>query len=78
VRKELDNLRDKLQHLKMKYSKEKERIDEIRRLKQIREKLLFALQEAERWYDLEKVKNAIKKLLCIEIHWCTTRVRYFY
>jgi len=73
VRKELDNLREKLQPLKMKYSKEKERIDEIRRLKQKREELLFVLQEAERRYDLaraadlrygaiEKVKNAIKNL----------------
>jgi len=73
VRRELDNLRDKLQPLKMKYSKEKERIDEVRRLKQKREELLFALQEAERRYDLarvadlrygaiEEVENAIKNL----------------
>ena len=73
VRKELDDLRDKLQPLKMKYSKEKERIDEIRRLKQKREELLFALQEAERRYDLaraadlrygaiEEVETAIKNL----------------
>jgi len=66
-------LRDKLQPLKMKYSKEKERIDEIRRLKQKREELLFALQEAERRYDLaraadlrygaiEEVETAIKNL----------------
>ncbi|KAL3655364.1 Chaperone protein ClpB1 [Castilleja foliolosa] len=33
VRKELDDLRDKLQPLKMRYRKEKERIDELRRLK---------------------------------------------
>jgi len=57
----------------MKYSKEKERIDEIRRLKQKREELLFALQEAERRYDLaraadlrygaiEEVETAIKNL----------------
>jgi ATP-dependent Clp protease ATP-binding subunit ClpB len=73
VRKELDDLRDKLQPLKMKYSKEKERIDEIRRLKQKREELMFALQEAERRYDLaraadlrygaiEEVETAIKNL----------------
>ncbi|CAI8610125.1 unnamed protein product [Vicia faba] len=73
VRRELDDLRDKLQPLKMKYSKEKERIDEIRRLKQKREELLFALQEAERRYDLaraadlrygaiEEVETAIKNL----------------
>jgi len=73
VRNELDNLRDKLQPLKMKYIKEKERIDEIRSLKQKRGELLFALQEAERRYDLaraadlrygaiEEVENAIKNL----------------
>ncbi|KAJ0819675.1 putative AAA+ ATPase domain, chaperonin ClpB, P-loop containing nucleoside triphosphate hydrolase [Helianthus annuus] len=37
VKKELDDLRDKLQPLMMKYKKEKERVDEIRRLKQKRE-----------------------------------------
>ncbi|CAL5198394.1 unnamed protein product [Lathyrus oleraceus] len=73
VRRELDDLRDKLQPLKMKYIKEKERIDEIRRLKQKREELLIALQEAERRYDLaraadlrygaiEEVETAIKNL----------------
>lgn len=36
----------------MKYRKGKERIDELRRLKQKREELLIALQEAERRYDL--------------------------
>ncbi|KAI9073878.1 hypothetical protein K1719_044150 [Acacia pycnantha] len=40
LRKELDDLRDKLQPLMMKYIKEKERIDELRRLKQKREELL--------------------------------------
>ncbi|CAI8610124.1 unnamed protein product [Vicia faba] len=73
VHRELDDLRDKLQPLKMKYSKEKERIDEIRKLKQKREELLFALHEAERRYDLaraadlryvaiEEVETAIKHL----------------
>lgn len=57
VRKELDDLRDKLQPLKMKYLKEKERIDEIRRLKQRREELLFTLQEAERRMDLARVAD---------------------
>ncbi|GLT25213.1 hypothetical protein SLA2020_003570 [Shorea laevis] len=57
VRKELDDLRDKLQPLMMKYRKEKERIDEIRRLKQKREELLFALQEAERRYDLARAAD---------------------
>uniref|UniRef100_A0A5B7AZX6 Chaperone protein ClpB1 n=1 Tax=Davidia involucrata TaxID=16924 RepID=A0A5B7AZX6_DAVIN len=57
VKKELDDLRDKLQPLMMKYRKEKERIDEIRRLKQKREELLIALQEAERRYDLARVAD---------------------
>ncbi|XP_044476977.1 chaperone protein ClpB1 [Mangifera indica] len=57
VRKELDDLRDKLQPLMMKYRKEKERIDELRRLKQKREELLFALQEAERRYDLARAAD---------------------
>ncbi|CAF2182006.1 unnamed protein product [Brassica napus] len=57
VRKELDDLRDKLQPLTMKYRKEKERIDEIRRLKQKREELMFALQEAERRYDLARAAD---------------------
>lgn len=57
VRKELDDLRDKLQPLMMRYRKEKERIDEIRRLKQKREELLFALQEAERRYDLARAAD---------------------
>ncbi|XP_010537384.1 PREDICTED: chaperone protein ClpB1 [Tarenaya hassleriana] len=57
VRKELDDLRDKLQPLTMKYRKEKERIDEIRRLKQKREELIFALQEAERRYDLARAAD---------------------
>ena len=41
----------------MKYKKEKERIDELRRLKQKREELLFAVQEAERRYDLARVAD---------------------
>ncbi|KAI3710302.1 hypothetical protein L2E82_40080 [Cichorium intybus] len=49
--KELDDLRERLQPLMIKYKKEKERIDEIWRLKQKREELLVALQEAERRYD---------------------------
>lgn len=57
MRRELDDLRDKLQPLKMKYMKEKERIDEIRRLKQKREELLFSLQEAERRMDLARVAD---------------------
>ncbi|CAN6445614.1 unnamed protein product [Victoria cruziana] len=57
VHKELDDLRDKLQPLMMKYRKEKERIDEIRRLKQKREELTFALQEAERRMDLARAAD---------------------
>ncbi|XP_011007277.1 PREDICTED: chaperone protein ClpB1 [Populus euphratica] len=57
VVKELDDLRDKLQPLLMKYKKEKERIDEIRRLKQKREEILFSIQEAERRYDLARVAD---------------------
>ncbi|XP_042501612.1 chaperone protein ClpB1 [Macadamia integrifolia] len=57
VRKELDDLRDKLQPLMMKYRKEKQRIDEIRRLKQKREELLITLQEAERRMDLARVAD---------------------
>lgn len=57
VRKELDDLRDKLHPLQMKYRKEKERIDEIRNLKQRREELQFTLQEAERRMDLARVAD---------------------
>ncbi|XP_022886359.1 chaperone protein ClpB1-like isoform X2 [Olea europaea var. sylvestris] len=57
VRKELDDLRDKLQPLMMRYRKEKERIDELRRLKQKRDELLYALQEAERRYDLARAAD---------------------
>jgi ATP-dependent Clp protease ATP-binding subunit ClpB len=57
VKKELDDLRDKLQPLTMKYRKEKERIDEIRMLKQRREELQFSLQEVERRMDLARVAD---------------------
>ncbi|KAL6549335.1 Chaperone protein ClpB1 [Orobanche hederae] len=57
VQKELDDLRDKLQPLMMRYRKEKERIDELRRLKQRRDELLYALQEAERRYDLARAAD---------------------
>ncbi|KAI7986165.1 Chaperone protein ClpB1 [Camellia lanceoleosa] len=57
VKKELDDLRDKLQPLVMKYKKEKERVDELRRLKQKREELLYSIQEAERRYDLARVAD---------------------
>ena len=57
VRTELDDLRDKLQPLQMKYRKEKLRIDEIRTLKQRREELQFTLQEAERRMDLARVAD---------------------
>ncbi|KAF9610799.1 hypothetical protein IFM89_024931 [Coptis chinensis] len=57
VQKELNDILDKLQPLKMKYLKEKERIDEIRRLKQKREELLIAVQEAERRFDLARAAD---------------------
>ncbi|TQD99992.1 hypothetical protein C1H46_014371 [Malus baccata] len=57
VRKELDELRDKLQPLVMKYRKKKERVDELRKLKQKREELLVALAEAERRYDLARAAD---------------------
>lgn len=57
MQKELDDLRDKLQPLRMKYNKEKERIDEIRRLKLKREELQVALQEAHRRYDLARAAD---------------------
>lgn len=53
----MDDLRDKLQPLLMKYRKEKERVDEIRRLKRRREELQFSLQEAERRMDLARVAD---------------------
>ena len=53
----MDDLRDKLQPLTVKYRKEKERIDEIRKLKQRREELQFTLQEAERRMDLARVAD---------------------
>uniref|UniRef100_A0A3Q7H4E3 Clp R domain-containing protein n=1 Tax=Solanum lycopersicum TaxID=4081 RepID=A0A3Q7H4E3_SOLLC len=57
VRKELDDSRDKLQPLMMRYNKEKERIDELRRLKQKRDALTYALQDAERRYDLARAAD---------------------
>ncbi|XP_019089151.1 PREDICTED: putative chaperone protein ClpB2, chloroplastic [Camelina sativa] len=57
VRKELDDLRDKLEPLTIKYKKEKMVINETRRLKQRRDELMIALQEAERRYDLPKAAD---------------------
>ncbi|CAK9137402.1 unnamed protein product [Ilex paraguariensis] len=57
VKKELDDLRDKLQPLTMKYRKEKERTDELRRLKKKRDELIVAAQEAERRYDLARAAD---------------------
>lgn len=73
MREELEDLQDKLQPLLMKYKLEKQRINELRRLKQKREELLLVLQEAERRYVLERaadlrygaipeVENAIAEL----------------
>ncbi|KAK3440301.1 hypothetical protein EUGRSUZ_B00581 [Eucalyptus grandis] len=57
VRMELDNLRDKSQPLIMKYKKEKQIINEIRRLKRKGEELLFAAQEPKRRYDLARAAD---------------------
>ncbi|MQM11931.1 hypothetical protein Taro_044844 [Colocasia esculenta] len=57
ARKELADLRDKLQPLTMKYKREKGRVDELRKLKQRREDLMCRLQEAERRMDLARVAD---------------------
>jgi ATP-dependent Clp protease ATP-binding subunit ClpB len=57
VKEELDDLQDKLRPLKMKYQREKERVDELRRLKQKREELQMSLLEAERRYDLARAAD---------------------
>lgn len=57
MRKELDDLRDKLQPLMIKYRNEKEKVDETQRFKQKREKLLLALAQAERRGDFAKVAD---------------------
>ncbi|XP_028098180.1 chaperone protein ClpB1-like [Camellia sinensis] len=55
VRKQFDDLGDKLQPLKMKYTKEKERMDELRRLKQERAELLLALEKVHKGFNLPRV-----------------------
>ncbi|CAL9215468.1 unnamed protein product [Arabidopsis halleri] len=57
VQKELDDLRDKLQPLTLRYKNEKKIIDEIRSLKQKREELISALKEAERQHDLPRAAD---------------------
>ncbi len=57
VKEELEELNEKLQPLKMRYQREKETVDELRRLKQRREELLAALAEAERHYDLARAAD---------------------
>jgi ATP-dependent Clp protease ATP-binding subunit ClpB len=57
VRQELDNIHDQLRPLKMKYQREKERLDELRRLKQKREELQANLVDAERRYDLARAAD---------------------
>lgn len=57
MRQELDNIQDQLRPLKMKYQREKERLDELRRLKQKREELQANLVEAERRYDLARAAD---------------------
>nr|ABB73202.1 heat shock protein 101 [Funaria hygrometrica] len=57
VRQELQNLEDQLRLLKMKYQREKERVDELRKLKQKREDLQASLVDAERRYDLARAAD---------------------
>eukprot|EP00850_Spirogloea_muscicola_P008333 SM000044S15980 [mRNA] locus=s44:380715:385844:- [translate_table: standard] len=54
---ELADLKEQLQPLQAKYQNEKQRIDELRRLKQRREELLISLQESERRMDLARVAD---------------------
>lgn len=51
-KKELADLREKLQPLEMQHAKEKERLDELKRLANKREDLMRKLEEAERRMDL--------------------------
>ncbi|KAG6548359.1 hypothetical protein Mapa_010138 [Marchantia paleacea] len=57
VKQELDDLNEKLRPLKMKYQREKGRVDESRRLKQKREEILRNIQDAERRMDLARVAD---------------------
>ncbi|CAI5929116.1 unnamed protein product [Closterium sp. NIES-64] len=57
VRAQLGELRDKLQPLQMRYRREKERVDELRRLQRKREEVLVAVQEAEARMDLARVAD---------------------
>lgn len=53
----MDDLRAQLQPLQTKYRKEKERIDEMRKLKQRREEMLSNLEEAERRQRLDRAAD---------------------
>ncbi|KAI3962119.1 hypothetical protein MKW92_041316 [Papaver armeniacum] len=57
ARKELDDLRDTIQPLSMRYKKEKTVIDEIRRLKQKREELTAAVEVAKNKGDLVRAAD---------------------
>ncbi|GBG79085.1 hypothetical protein CBR_g28800 [Chara braunii] len=57
VKGEVSSIEDKLRPLKMRYRKEKERVDKLRALKQKREEVLASIQEAERRYDLARVAD---------------------
>ncbi len=57
IRKELEELNEKLQPLKMRYQREKERVDELCQLKQRREELLAAVAEAECRSDLTRAAD---------------------
>lgn len=61
IDKELDDVRDTLEPLKMKYQKEKEKVDEILPLKQKRRELLLSLRNLERIRtDLVPVADILK------------------
>ncbi|OIT03000.1 chaperone protein clpb1 [Nicotiana attenuata] len=57
VRQDLDYLRDKLQFVMLRYKKKKEKSDEICRLNQKRDELMYALQEVEKGYDIVRATN---------------------
>ncbi|CAI5981145.1 unnamed protein product [Closterium sp. NIES-64] len=57
VREQLGALREELQPLQMRYRREKERVDELRRLQHKREEVLVAVHEAEARMDLARVAD---------------------
>ena len=57
MQQEIAALKDKLQPLEMRYEKEKNRLDEIRRLQKKKEELDIKLQQAEMRMDLAMVAD---------------------